>query len=393
MDKRKKEIFVAMSGGVDSSVVAALLKEQGHNVTGIFMRNWSDSHCTAEEDHSDVARICKQIDIPYYAVNFEKEYADHVFADFLEQSRQGFTPNPDILCNREIKFKLLFQTAKKYGADLLATGHYAQISPFSSLLSHNLTPENSAISSLIPEQKPLCLAKGKDRSKDQSYFLYQINPSVLSQTLFPLGHLEKKQVREMALRMGLVTATKKDSTGICFIGKRNFREFLSGYLPIQPGNMIDVQGNVLGQHQGIAFYTIGQRKGLGIGGAGQAWFVVDKDPSNNQLLVAQGTGGAGFDECPALFSRSCTVLPPHWLVAQLQEHFTSQDNSSLRCMAKIRYRSQDTACTLIKEDGHYHVLFDSSQRAVTPGQSIVFYHNAFCLGGAFIQSRSRENLP
>lgn len=368
----KKKIFVALSGGVDSSVSAALLKEQGHDVTGIFMRNWSDTHCSADDDLRDVARICGQIDIPYYAVTFEKEYAEEVFADFLEQSSLGFTPNPDILCNKEIKFKYLFDAAKKFGADFLATGHYAQILPYG-------------------EGGDLCLAKGKDSTKDQSYFLYHINPKVLKNTLFPLGGLEKSHVRQVAKRMHLVTADKKDSTGICFIGKRKFREFLSGYLPIKKGDIFDTSGNLVGQHDGTAFYTVGQRKGLGIGGKGQAWFVIDKDAKRNRLYVSQGTGGDELNDCIELFSQSCHVRPAHWLLPSLQKQF-EQKNASIKISAKIRYRSSDVPCTLFKNEDQYWVEFDTAQRAVTPGQSIVFYQDAFCLGGAVIRERSRENL-
>lgn len=351
-----------MSGGVDSSVTAALLKKQGHDVLGLFMRNWDekdpDGTCSADRDFADVARVCDQLDIPYYSVNFEEEYWENVFAQFLEQYKAGLTPNPDVLCNREIKFKVLWEKAQDLGADFLATGHYCRI---------------------FHKNSHFYLQRGLDPNKDQSYFLYQIENKVLNNVLFPIGELEKSKVRDIARELNLQTSEKKDSTGICFIGKRKFRDFLSRYLPAQSGEIIDLEGNFIGKHHGIAFYTIGQRKGLEIGGAGQAWFVVDKKAEQNQLVVCQGS------KCKELFSKSCTTLSPHWLLPQPPKF-------PLYCSAKIRYRTKDAVCTVEESREGLCVQFHEPQRAITPGQSIVFYDGEICLGGAIIKTRSRENF-
>src|SRR5690606_36183318 len=273
MKKSPKDtrVVIGMSGGVDSSVAALLLKEQGYEVIGIFMKNWDDTDefgiCTATEDYNDVIEVCNQIGIPYYAVNFEKEYWDKVFTYFLDEYKAGRTPNPDVMCNKEIKFKAFLDHALKLGADYLATGHYARV---------------------IVEDGETNMLRGVDSNKDQTYFLNQLSQDQISKVMFPLGHLTKPEVREIAKKAGLATANKKDSTGICFIGERNFKEFLSQYLPAQPGRMETLTGEYKGEHQGLMYYTIGQRHGLGIGGDGDPWFVVGKDLERNVLLVGQG---------------------------------------------------------------------------------------------------------
>jgi tRNA-specific 2-thiouridylase len=273
MSRKKERVVVGMSGGVDSSVAALLLKEQGYEVIGLFMKNWDDTdetgHCTAAEDFEDVRRVASHLGIPYYSVNFEKEYAERVFSYFLEEYRRGRTPNPDILCNREIKFGEFLNKALQLGADRIATGHYAR---------------------LAEEGGEYRLLRGADPDKDQSYFLYALNQEQLSKAIFPIGHLRKREVREIAEKAGLPTAKKKDSTGICFIGERNFKEFLSQYLPAQPGEMRTLSGEYKGRHDGLMYYTLGQRRGLGIGGSGtgEPWFVVGKDLEKNILYVEQG---------------------------------------------------------------------------------------------------------
>ena len=260
----KQTVVVGMSGGVDSSVSALLLKQQGYHVIGLFMKNWEEEgHCPATEDYHDVQQVCEQLEIPYYGINFVREYQDQVFAHFIEELKRGLTPNPDILCNREIKFKVFLEKAFELGAQFLATGHYCQ----------NIDRQ---------------LIKGADPNKDQSYFLYTLKQSILEHVLFPVGHLQKNEVREIARHHGLATSEKKDSTGICFIGKRNFRSFVSQYLAYQPGPFQTLEGRIVGEHLGTAYYTIGQRKGLGIGGPGEAWFVVKKDMEQNVVFVAQG---------------------------------------------------------------------------------------------------------
>jgi tRNA-specific 2-thiouridylase len=349
---KKKKVVIGMSGGVDSSVAALLLKEQGYDVVGLFMKNWEDSSgtCTSEADYQDVIRVCNTLDIPYYTVNFAREYWDDVFSLFLQDLKKGYTPNPDVLCNREIKFKALFQKARELGADYLATGHYAQ------------TQEGQLLRSV-------------DESKDQTYFLYTLKKSILENVLFPIGHLKKEQVRSIAQKHGLATATKKDSTGICFIGKRDFKAFISQYIPYQKGVFKTVSGRVIGEHEGVAFYTIGQRKGLKIGGPGQAWFVVAKNPSNNTVYVEQG------QDHPALYHPFLTASDVSWIS-------DTPPSFPFRCHAKIRYRQVDQECFIESiMDETLSVSFHVPQRAITPRQAIVFYDGPLCLGGGLICPR------
>lgn len=340
-----------MSGGVDSSVAALLLKEQGYEVIGLFMKNWeekdSEGICLSSKDYEDVVKVCKQIGIPYFSVNFVKEYWDNVFVNFIEELKLGHTPNPDVLCNREIKFKVFFQKALELGADFLATGHYAK----------------------TDNQK---LFKSVDQDKDQTYFLYTLEAKTLEKILFPLSDLKKKEVREIAARYGLATSKKKDSTGICFIGERNFRPFLSQFIPYQPGDLQTLSGKVVGQHAGVAYHTLGQRKGLCIGGPGEAWFVVGKNVEKNIIYVEQG------EEHPALYSSRLTATDVHWISGE-------PPIFPFRCHAKIRYRQEDQECVIEKiEEGRLFASFSNPQRAITPRQSIVFYQNDCCLGGALI---------
>ena len=344
-----KTVVVGMSGGVDSSVVALITKLQGYKVIGLFMKNWDetnpDGSCNADNDYQDVIKVCEKLDMPYYSVNFVKEYWDGVFEEFLNDYRKGFTPNPDILCNREIKFKVFFQRARLLGADFLATGHYCQL-------------DNARLS------------KAVDQNKDQTYFLYAVNKEVFKNVLFPIGHLPKPKVRELATRFELATMAKKDSTGICFIGERNFKNFLSQYIESQKGNFVDLAGKVLGKHDGTCFYTLGQRKGMGIGGPGEAWFVVAKNFDKNEVILAQG------DDHPALYADGLTAVELNWL--------TDLPEGSFKCMAKVRYRQTEQACTVTVEEGRARVIFDQPQRAMTPRQSVVFYLDNLCLGGGII---------
>lgn len=352
-------VVVGMSGGVDSSVTAYLLKQQGYDVIGIFMKNWDDTdefgHCTAEEDFQDVRRVCEQIGIPYYTVNFEKEYMDKVFQYFLDEYKRGRTPNPDVMCNREIKFGELLAKVMDLGADYIATGHYAQVK------------------FIDGEYK---LIRGADNNKDQTYFLNVLGQKQLSKTMFPIGHLPKPEVRKIAEEAGLYTAKKKDSTGICFIGERNFREFLQNYLPAKPGNIETVDGDVIGQHDGLMYYTLGQRQGLGIGGGhgktGQPWFVVDKDLERNVLIVGEGSNH------PRLYSSSLLATDVSWVSA-------NKPTESFACTAKFRYRQPDQQVTVhIREGNTVEVVFAEPQKAVTPGQAVVFYDGEVCLGGGTI---------
>lgn len=344
----KKTVVVGMSGGVDSSVSALLLKQQGFKVIGMFMKNWEEGEeCPAEKDYQDVARVCDLLDIPYYSVNFSQDYWDGVFTSFLADCKRGITPNPDVLCNREIKFKILLEKALELGGDYLATGHYCQIGEGPTLL------------------------RGKDSGKDQSYFLCSIAPKALLATLFPIGGMEKSSVRKLARKHNLATSEKKDSTGICFIGKRNFRQFLSKYIPARPGPFQTPEGKYVGEHIGLPFYTIGQRKGLAIGGAGQAWFVADKDVEKNVVTVVQGGSH------PALFKTTLIADELNWISPEPPFPF--------KCTAKVRYRQKDAPCTLEKIAGEkVLVTFDAPQKAVTPGQYIVFYSDDVCLGGGRI---------
>ncbi|MEV5025816.1 tRNA 2-thiouridine(34) synthase MnmA [Paenibacillus sp. LPE1-1-1.1] len=360
--KASTRVVVGMSGGVDSSVTALLLKQQGYDVVGIFMKNWDDTdefgHCTAEEDSEDVRRVCEQIGIPYYTVNFERQYFDKVFTYFLDEYKRGRTPNPDVMCNREIKFGDFLQRAMELGADYLATGHYAQVER--------------------TEDGVTRLLRGVDSNKDQTYFLSALNQKQLAKAMFPIGHLPKPEVRRIAEEAGLYTAKKKDSTGVCFIGERNFKTFLSGYLPAQAGDMIDIQsGEKKGRHDGLMYYTLGQRQGLGIGGSGsgEPWFVADKDLERNILYVVQG------EHHPSLYSVSLTASGMNWIVP------ADHGNKPLRCTAKFRYRQPDQGVTVTAfEDGTAHIVFDKPQKAITPGQAVVLYDGAVCLGGGTIET-------
>ncbi len=367
-DKKDVRVVVGMSGGVDSSVAALLLKQQGYDVIGVFMKNWDDTdeygHCTAEEDSEDVRRVCSQIGIPYYTVNFEKQYMDKVFAYFLDEFKRGRTPNPDVMCNREIKFGDFLQKALDLGAQYLATGHYARIDQVDGEFR---------------------LLRGVDANKDQSYFLNVLGQYQLSKAMFPIGHLPKSEVRELARTAGLATAAKKDSTGVCFIGERNFNEFLSGYLPAKPGEIRTVEGELIGKHDGLMYYTLGQRQGLGIGGtgggSGEPWFVVDKDLKHNVLYVVQGATH------PSHYSKALLASGVHWVSDLALSPETGNYNhfSPLRCTAKFRYRQPDQGVTVVyKSDKTCEVLFDQPQKAITPGQAVVFYQGEVCLGGGTI---------
>ena len=358
--------MVGMSGGVDSSVAAMLLVEQGYDVEGLFMKNWNEDdgteYCTAVDDLIDAEAVCDKLGIMLHTTNFSAQYWDRVFEHFLAEYKAGRTPNPDILCNREIKFRAFLDHAIDLGADCIATGHYARTEQ----------RDNSTL-----------LLKGRDNNKDQSYFLSAVHEDKLRHTLFPLGDVEKAQVRERAARAGLITHDKKDSTGICFIGERRFRDFLQRYIPAQPGNIETPQGKVLGQHGGLMYHTYGQRQGLGIGGVAGAdeepWYVADKDLDRNVLIVVQG------NDHPLLYTNSLTTGPIIWI---------NEIHSALplRCRAKTRYRQPDQDCTVIQtETDKCTVVFDKPQRAVTPGQQLVLYDGDICLGGAVIVSRIGEN--
>lgn len=354
-------VVIGMSGGVDSSVAALLLKEQGYDVIGIFMKNWDDTDengvCTATEDYNDVIEVCNQIGIPYYAVNFEKQYWDKVFTYFLDEYRAGRTPNPDVMCNKEIKFKAFLEHAVALGADYVATGHYARVAYIDG------------------EYKML---RGVDDNKDQTYFLNQLSQEQLSKTMFPLGELKKPQIREMAKAAGLATATKKDSTGICFIGERNFKDFLSNYLPAQPGVMQTLSGEVKGKHDGLMYYTIGQRHGLGIGGNGDPWFAVGKNLKENILYVDQGFHNE------LLYGDEVIATNISWVSDRTKE-------KEFKCTAKFRYRQEDNKVTVqIVDENTIRILCDEPIRAITPGQAVVFYDGDECLGGATIDEVYRS---
>lgn len=355
----KLHIIVGMSGGVDSSVAAYLLKEAGHHVEGVFMKNWegddTETYCPATQDMADAQAVCDRLQIDLHMVNFADKYWERVFAYFLDEYRAGRTPNPDILCNKEIKFKAFLDYAKQRGADKIATGHYAR---------------------LQQKNQEFYLLKGSDPLKDQSYFLHALNQQQLSQSLFPVGELPKQEVRKIAAKIGLNNHAKKDSTGICFIGERKFKTFLNDYLPAQKGRIETLEGECIGQHDGLMFYTIGQRQGLQIGGKKgrpeAPWYVADKDLKRNVLRVVQG------DQHPALFKPSLTCGPIHWI--------NEPPQLPIKLQAKTRYRQADQACTLEQTaEAAYRVVFEQPQRAVTPGQSIVFYHDDICLGGGIIE--------
>ena len=350
-------IVVGISGGVDSSVAAYLLKEQGHDVIGLFMVNWEekDGACTAEEDFEDVKRVCNKIGIPYFSVNYSKEYFNRVFEYFLDEYKKGRTPNPDVLCNREVKFGPFLEQAKKLGADMIATGHYAK---------------------KIEKDGKFYLAKATDLNKDQSYFLNQLRQDQLASVIFPLEDIDKPKVREIAHKLDLVNADKKDSTGICFIGERNFKKFLQEYLPAKPGKILDLNGNVVGKHDGLMYYTLGQRRGLNIGGKkggnGERWFVIKKDLENNILYVSQG-------EDKLLYSDYLLASGMNW-IPEIPE------NKEFDCYAKFRYRQPDQKISVkILDKDHIRVDFAESQRAITPGQYVVLYtEDGICLGGGTI---------
>ena len=363
MSNKDTRVVVGMSGGVDSSVTAHILKEQGYDVIGIFMKNWDDTDengfCTATEDYNDVIAVCNQIGIPYYAVNFEKEYWDKVFTYFLDEYKKGRTPNPDVMCNKEIKFKAFLEHALKLGADYVATGHYARVRRH--------------------EDGHVEMLRGVDNNKDQTYFLNQLSQSQLSRVMFPIGDIEKKEVRRIAEEQDLATAKKKDSTGICFIGERNFKEFLSQYLPAQSGEMRTLKGKKIGTHAGLMYYTIGQRHGLGIGGDGDPWFVVGKNLDDNILYVEQG-----FHH-DALYS--------DYLIAS-DISFVNDVNleNGFECTAKFRYRQKDTKVFVKKENENaIRVIFNEPVRAITLGQSVVLYAGDVCLGGATIDDVYKES--
>ena len=351
-------VVIGLSGGVDSAVAALLLQRAGHDVTGLFMKNWEEDDtataCAAEEDLKVVRAVCEVLTIPLRTVNFSAEYWDRVFAYFLEEHRAGRTPNPDVLCNKEIKFKAFLDHALALGADKIATGHYARVQEIDGRFQ---------------------LLKGLDPNKDQTYFLYALGQVELSRTLFPIGHLAKTEVRAIARAAGLPNHDRKDSTGICFIGERDFRDFLKRYLPAQPGEMRTLGGDLKGRHEGVMYYTIGQRQGLGIGGAGEAWYVVDKNIEDNILYVEQG------EQHPALFNPSLAASQLHWVAG-------APPALPCRGAAKVRYRQTEQACLIGKIEGDsLRVDFDAPQRAVTPGQSVVFYDGETCLGGGIIDRR------
>jgi len=352
-------VIVGMSGGVDSSVAALLLLEAGYRVEGLFMKNWEEDdgteYCTAVTDLADAQAVADQLGIKLHSANFAAEYWDDVFAHFLSEYRAGRTPNPDILCNREIKFRAFLDYATQIGADLIATGHYVRTDV------HNGKTR---------------LKKGLDGNKDQSYFLHQVDHTALEKTLFPVGHVNKHTVREKAKDAGFRNARKKDSTGICFIGERRFRDFLKQYIPAQPGPIVTIDGKTLGEHEGLMYHTIGQRQGLGIGGqAGHAeapWYVVDKEVDQNTLIVAQGA------QHPSLFHQRLKCAGVLWVGGVSPE-------TPLRCQAKIRYRQPDQVCVIAGAGQALEVTFEEPQRAITPGQSVVFYDGDVCLGGGVIE--------
>ena len=353
----KKRVVLGMSGGVDSSVAAILLKEQGYEVIGVFMKNWDEEDengaCMADEDYKDVVSVAEQLGIPYYSINFVKEYWERVFEYFLSEYRLARTPNPDVMCNKEIKFKAFLEYAEKLGADYIATGHYARL----------IEDENG--------QK--IMLKGIDDNKDQTYFLSGLTQKQLEKVLFPLGDYKKSEIREIAKKYDLKTANKKDSTGICFIGERNFNEFLSKYIPAQKGNIVDINGKQLGIHNGLMYYTIGQRKGIGLGnskdGTGEPYFVVDKKLETNELVVAQG-------DDKLLYSKA--------LIAN-NFNFINSIEFPFECGVKFRYRQKDVKAVITKiNDEEYRIDFEEPQRAVTLGQVAVIYNGDICLGGGII---------
>ena len=370
----KKTVVLGLSGGVDSSVAAALLIEQGYNVIGLFMRNWDsttnndvlgnptvdDEVCTQEVDFQDAEKVANKLGIPIYRVDFIKEYWDNVFTYFLEEYKKGRTPNPDILCNKYIKFDAFIEHAKQFNPDFIAMGHYARV-------VHGEHPQ---------------MLRGVDDNKDQTYFLSQLTEKQLSSTLFPVGELTKKEVRDIAEKYDLATKDKKDSTGICFIGERDFNKFLNNYLPSKPGKMVTLDGEIINNHSGLMYYTIGQRKGLGIGGSNkygnEPWFVIGKDLDKNELIIGQG-----FHH-KTLYSDSC-------LVDDINLINLTKFEGEISCTAKFRYRQKDNDVTIKFVDDEILVTFKEDVRAVTPGQAAVFYQGDVCLGGGFIKEVYKDS--
>ncbi|MGP1939501.1 MAG: tRNA 2-thiouridine(34) synthase MnmA [Arsenophonus sp. ET-DL9-MAG3] len=373
LDNKLKKVIVAISGGVDSSVSAYLLKKQGYQVIGLFMKNWEEDdtkeYCSAAIDLSHAQSVCDKLNIELHTVNFATEYWDNVFIHFLSEYKAGRTPNPDVLCNKEIKFKTFLEFAiKNLEADYIATGHYVRRKTI-----------NDGHYQLL---------RGLDNDKDQSYFLYSLNQTQLAQSLFPISELKKSTVRRIAEEIGLITAKKKDSTGICFIGKRNFRDFLARYLPGKPGKIITINGEILGEHTNLMYYTLGQRKGLGIGGIkgtnNDPWYVIDKDIKNNRLIVAQGRNH------PYLMSIGLIIQQIHWINPLELPRFSGLKEKN-KYTVKTRYQQADVPCTIKQlTDNKISVEFDYPILAVTPGQSAVFYQNEICLGGGIIETRIQK---
>ncbi|WJW74399.1 tRNA 2-thiouridine(34) synthase MnmA [Thiohalobacter sp. IOR34] len=357
---RGRRVMVGLSGGVDSAVAALLLQRQGYRVEALFMKNWEEDdregHCPVAQDLADAEAVAGRLGIRLHKINFAAEYWDRVFEHFLAEYRAGRTPNPDVMCNKEIKFRAFLDYALSLGAEAIATGHYARIRQ---------------------DRQGWHLLKGVDPNKDQSYFLYLLDQSQLARSLFPLGTLEKPEVRRIAEQAGFPNFAKKDSTGICFIGERRFRDFLQRYLPAQPGDICTPEGRVIGRHQGLMYHTIGQRQGLGIGGLAEAggdpWYVAAKDLDHNRLIVVQGR------DHPLLLHRALRLGDLHWIPGKPPQH-------PRRCTAKIRYRQDDRPCILSRlDESRWQVVFDQPQRAITPGQAIVFYDGEECLGGGTIE--------
>ena len=359
----KDTIIIGMSGGVDSAVAAWVLIEKGDNVEGVFMKNWDEDDeefCTAAQDYKDALQVCETLGIPLRSIDLTNEYWDKVFKIFLEECKIGRTPNPDIICNKEIKFRAFLDYSLELGADKIATGHYANINKHDNIFQ---------------------LHRGKDSNKDQSYFLYRLNQYQISKSIFPIGDLNKKHVREKAAELGFLNYNKKDSTGICFIGERNYTKFLKKFFDSQPGDIISDKGEVIGQHEGLMYYTYGQRQGLGIGGGygnkEAPWYVSDKIISENRLIVVQG------HEHPGLYHSYLTASNTNWISG-------TPPIDVQNITAKIRYRSKDTSCRITTRSDNILVEFDTPKFAVTPGQSVVFYNNDICIGGGIIESRSNS---
>mgnify|MGYP001197845647 CR=1 FL=1 len=357
-------IIIGMSGGVDSAVAASILIQEGYNVEGLFMKNWDEDDkefCTSAQDYKDALQVCDTLDIPLRSIDLTKEYWNKVFKIFLKECEIGRTPNPDIICNREIKFRVFLDYAINLGANRIATGHYAKIKKQNGVYN---------------------LLRGEDKSKDQSYFLYRLDQSQISKSLFPLEKINKKLVRQIAADLGFLNHDKKDSTGICFIGERNFKSFLKKFIKPKPGNIITNEGKIIGKHEGLSFYTLGQRQGLGIGGGygkkEAPWYVSDKIIPSNELVIVQG------HDHPDLYHNQLTAKNINWITGN-----PPSNNNNLT--AKIRYRGKDANCKLILDNNDILVNFDTPMFAIAPGQSVVFYENEYCIGGGVIESRSNIN--